>query len=338
MMYKRTLITDEPFEFEAGGRLEHLTIAYHTSKEAFVPGDKVIVICHALTANSDAEEWWPQLVGPGKLLDTQKYFILCVNMIGSPYGSSGPASLKDDGTPYYFDFPKVTVRDMIRASILVRKHLGVGYVDLLVGSSIGGFQAFEWAVMEPDIIRNVAFMATAPRASAWLSSTMEAQRMALEADGTFRECKSLDGGKEGLKAARAQALISYRGYDGYCLTQSEPDEDTLFAGRVASYERYQGEKLARRFDAYSYYYLTYAVDSNNVGRGRGGVEKALSSIKAKTIVVSIDSDLLFPPKETRVWAGFIPGASYYEIKSQFAHDGFLLEWEQITGIIKPVLE
>lgn len=337
-MIKRLLVTEETFEFEAGGSLDHLPIVYHISREYRGAGDKVIVICHALTANSDAEEWWPQLVGPGKLLDTKKYFILCVNMLGSPYGSGGPASTKPDGTPYLFDFPKVTVRDMIRASIKVREHLGVDHIDLLVGSSIGGFQAFEWAVMEPDIVKKVAFMATAPRISAWISSTMESQRMALEADSTFLSCeKLLDGGKEGLKAARAQALISYRGYDGYCATQSESDTDTLFAGRAASYERYQGEKFAKRFDAYSYWYLTYAVDSNNVGRGRGGVEKALKGIKAETVVVAIDSDNIFPPKEVKSWAKFIPGAKYYEITSLFAHDGFLLEHEQITKILEPII-
>ena len=336
-MLKRTLITDGPFVFEAGGCLEHLTVAYHISKDKYTPGDKVVVICHALTANSDAEDWWPQLVGPGKLLDTQKYFILCVNMLGSPYGSSGPAGLKEDGTPYYFDFPKLTVRDMVRASILVRKSLGVDHIDLLIGSSIGGFQAFEWAVQEPDIVRNAAFMATAPRVSPWLSSTMEAQRMALEADRTFRECASLDGGKEGLKCARAQGLITYRGYDGFCRSQSEPDPDTVFASRAASYQRYQGEKLAARFDAYSYWYLCWAVDSNNVGRGRGGVEKALGTIKAATTVVSIDTDLIFPPKEGRCWAEYIPGADYRVIHSDFAHDGFLLEYEQLTEIIEPIL-
>lgn len=336
-MFRQTLITEEPFEFEAGGSLPNLTVAYHVSKE-YREGDKVIVICHALTANSDAEEWWPQLVGPGKLFDTQKYFILCVNMLGSPYGSSGPVSINPaTGAPYLFDFPKVTVRDMIRASILVRKHLGVSHIDLLVGSSIGGFQAFEWAVMEPDVVRNVAFMATAPRISAWISATMESQRMALEADPTFRECTSIDGGKEGLKAARAQALISYRGYDGYCATQSETDQDTIFAGKAASYEKYQGEKFAKRFDAYSYWYLTYAVDSNNVGRGRGGVEKALSTIKSNSIVVAIDSDNIFPPKEVESWAKFIPNAKYHEITSLFAHDGFLLEHEQISKILEPII-
>jgi len=336
-MIRKTLITEEPFEFEAGGSIERLTIAYHTSKEKYSLDDKVIVICHALTANSDAEDWWPQLVGPGKLFDTERYFVLCVNMLCSPYGSSGPSSPKESGDPFYFDFPKTAVRDMVRASIMVRKHLGVDHIDLMVGSSIGGFQAFEWAVMEPEIIKNVAFIATAPRISAWISSTQEAQRMTLEADQTFRECRSLDGGKAGLKAVRAQALISYRGYDGFCITQSEESEDTLFAGRAASYERYQGEKFVSRFDAYSYIYLTYAVDSHNVGRGRGGVEKALGTIKANTTVVAIDSDLLFPPKELKGWAKFIPGAKYYEISSQFAHDGFLLEWEKLTKIIEPLL-
>lgn len=336
-MIGRTFISEEPFEFEGGGKIEHLKVAYHTSREKYTPGDKVIVICHALTANSDAEDWWPQLVGPGKLLDTRRYFILCVNMLGSPYGSSGPASLKDDGTPYFFDFPKVTVRDMVRASIMVRKSLGVDHIDLLLGSSIGGFQAFEWAVQEPDIVRNALFIATSPRATAWLSATMEAQRMALEADPSFRKCADLDGGKAGLKCARAQGLISYRGYDGYNLTQSEPDEDALFGGRVASYERHQGEKLAARFDAYSYWYLCYAVDSNNVGRRRGGVEKALGTIRANTVVVAIDSDLLFPPKEGRQWSGYIPGARFTEIHSLFAHDGFLLEYEQLTKIIEPIL-
>ncbi len=336
-MTGRTLVTEEPFEFEAGGRLDHLSVAYHVSKDKYVPGDKVVVICHALTANSDAEDWWPQLVGKGRLFDTDRYFILCVNMLASPYGSSGPSSAKPDGSPYFLDFPKVTVRDMVRASILVRKHLGIEHIDLLLGSSIGGFQAFEWAVMEPDIIGNVLFIATSPRVSPWLSATMEAQRMAIEADPSFRQCRSLDGGKDGLRCARAQGLITYRGYDGYCLTQAEPDDDTVFASRAASYQRHQGDKLVARFDAYSYWYLCYAVDSNNVGRGRSGVEKALSLIKASTTVVAIDSDLLFPPSEAQVWSKYIKGAVFKVIHSEFAHDGFLLEYKQLTDIIKPIL-
>ena len=337
-MRKCILKTEEPFAFEAGGSLPSIDIAYHTSDHSYTKGEKVLWICHALTANSDAEDWWPQLVGPGKLFDTDRYFVVCVNMLGSPYGSSGPASINPEtGMPFYFDFPKVTVRDMINASIAVRKHLGIDTIDLLVGSSIGGFQAIEWAVMEPDVFRHVIFMATAAKASAWLSAGMEAQRMALEADPTFRACESLDGGKAGLKCARAQALISYRSYEGYVRTQTDPDPDAFFPGRAASYERYQGEKLAKRFDAYSYYYLTYGVDSCNVGRNRGGVEAALKTIKADTTVVAIDSDGLFPVGEMQQWAQYIPGMHWHVITSAFGHDGFLLESEQLTEIIKPLL-
>lgn len=320
---------------EAGGFLPAARVVYHTSQEAWDGRRPVIWVCHALTANSDPEEWWPEMVGPGKALDTEKYFVACVNMLGSAYGSEGPAlDNPETGKPWLLDFPKVTVRDMVAASIAVRKLLGINKIDLLIGSSIGGFQAIEWAVTEPDVFRRCYFIATAPRVSPYLSATVEAQRMALEADPTFREARDLSGGAAGLKCARAQALISYRCFEGYGLTQSESDPDTLFAGRAASYERYQGEKLVRRqFDAYSYYTLCYALDSHNVGRGRGGVEAALSRIKARTTVVSIDTDGLFPPQEASAWARWIPGADYLEISSRFGHDGFLLETARLTAIL-----
>lgn len=335
-MIRHSLI-DDNFKFEAGGSLEKIEIVYHISP---VRNGKVIWICHALTANSDVEDWWPQLVGPGKLIDTDKYCVVCVNMLGSSYGSSGPSTINPaTGEPYYFDFPKITVRDMVNAGILVRKELGIEKIDLIIGSSIGGFQAIEWSVMEPEVIANAVFIATSPRISPWFSAMCEAQRMALEADPSFRECKDLSGGAAGLKCARAQGLISYRSYEGYRQTQFEADEDTLFAGRAASYERYQGEKLVRRnFDAYSYYYLCNALDSHNVGRGRGGIASALSDVKAETTVVGIASDGLFPVAEVRDMAALIPGASYKEIWSDFGHDGFLLENGQLTDIIKPILE
>ena len=216
----------------------------------------------------------------------------------------------------------------------MREHLGIEKVDLLIGSSIGGFHALEWAIMEGERIKAAAFIATAPRVSPWLSAWMEVQRMALETDPTFRACASLEGGSKGLETARAISLISYRSFDGYNLTQYETDEDCLFASRAASYERYQGEKLVKRgFDAYSYYYLLWCVDSQNVGRARGGVSNALAQIKAKSIVIAITSDGLFPPCESSEWAKYITGAKYYEIDSRFGHDGFLLETEQITRIL-----
>ena len=328
-----------PFTFETGPTLEAIDIVFHTSKPAPVPGEPVVWICHALTANSDPEDWWPSLVGPGKLFDTERMFIICANVPGSAYGSSGPRTIDPKtGKPYYFSFPEVTVRDMAATNLAVLDFLGIGKVDLLIGSSIGGFQAIEMATIRPDSFAKAAFIATAPRISPWLSATAEAQRMALEADPSFRACGSLDGGAAGLRCARAQALISYRCFRGYGKTQSEADPDTLFAGRAASYERYQGEKLLRRgFDAYSYYYLCNALDSHNLGRGRGGVDAALSLIKAETLVIEVDTDMIFPPEEVRSWYRSIPNVTLGHISSDFGHDGFLLEYDQLTTYLKPLL-
>ena len=370
-MQKHEYIYNHRFEFECGKSLSSLRIVFHTSplmkgespRDA-VCGRKVVWICHALTANSDAEDWWSGLVGKGRVLDPDKYLIVCVNMLGSCYGSSGPSEMKPDGRgPYLLDFPEVTVRDMVRANILVREHLGIGEIDFLLGSSIGGFQAVEWLVTEPDIIGSALLMATSARVTPWLTAWEEAQRMAIEADPTFRhpelllernECEGafaqfhsetsepradvfLRGGQAGLKAARAVALLSYRSYAGYNATQAESGDDTLFAGRAASYERYQGLKLSSRFDAYSYWSLSLSVDSHNVGRGRGGVAAALSSIRAKVTAVGIDSDGCFPPGEVREMASHIRGAEYAEITSAFGHDGFLLENEQIGSIVARIL-
>lgn len=331
-MHLHTLTTDN-FKFEVGDSIANLSIVYHTSPRQYQKGDRVVWLCHALTANSDPLDWWPEMVGKGCCVDPDKDFVVCVNIFGSAYGTTGPKNWVCNGNA--LAFPTFTVRDTARLFTLVREYLGIEQVDLLIGSSIGGFHALEWAIMEGDIIKKAAFIATAPRVSPWLSAWMEVQRMALEADPTFRTCKNIDGGRKGLEAARAISLISYRSFDGYNLTQYETDDDCLFANRAASYERYQGEKLVKRgFDAYSYYYLLHCVDSQNVGRHRGGVEKALSLIKAKSIVISITSDGLFPPCESSEWAKYIPNSKYYEIDSRFGHDGFLLETEQITQILQ----
>ena len=339
-MIKHEYIHDGTFEFEAGGSIEGLKVAYHTSERPWQKDDerKVIWICHALTANSDAEDWWPELVGPGKLFDTEKYFVVCANMLGSPYGSSGPSTIDPKtGRPYFLDFPSVTVRDIVRANDLVRKHLGIGKIDFMVGGSIGGFQSLEWAVMEPDVIKTVVGIACSVKCTAWLAAYNESMRMALEADPTFREAKDLKGGEAGLRCARSIALISYRSYAGYNATQWEKDEDCLFAERAGSYQRYQGKKLSDRFDAYSYYYLCASADSNNIGRGRGGVDAALGTIRSESILIGIDSDQLFPVCEQKHIASCIPGAVYHEITSEFGHDGFLLENDQLTAIIEPLL-
>lgn len=346
MRWNKLRIEDD-FAFEAGGNVSGIEVVYHTSDRDYTKGERVVWLCHALTANSNPMDWWPEMVGKGCCIDPEKDYVVCVNIFASPYGTTGPRSAfevdgekgsnrpagcsnssKGEGP---LDFPRVTVRDMARLFPIVRKYIGIEKVDLLVGSSIGGFQALEWAIMEPEVIERAAFIATAPRVTPWLGAWMESQRMAIEADPTFKACESLAGGQKGLEAARALSLISYRTFDGYNLTQAEADEDCLFAGRVASYERYQGEKLVKRdFDAYSYYYLTWSVDSHNVGRKRGGVAAALREIKAKSVVITITSDGLFPPVEGKEWAAWIPGAKYVEIESKWGHDGFLLETEAIA--------
>lgn len=280
------------------------------------------------------------MVGKGKLLDTDKYFVICANMLCSSYGSSGPASLKPDGKPYLFDFPNITIRDIVHAQILLRQHLGIGQVDLLIGASIGGFQAVEWAVTEPKVIRKAAIIATAARISPWLTAWEETQRMTLEADPTFRTPPPedpLSGGRAGLRAARAIALISYRSYEGYCLTQGEKDPDTLYARRACTYQQHQGDKLAGRFDAYSYYYLSVALDSHNIGRGRGGLDAALGRIEAQCVFIGIDSDRLFPLQEQKYMAERVRGSRFHSISSAFGHDGFLLEYKQLADIFNSTL-
>lgn len=339
-MIRHEYIHKGTFRFEAGGEIQGLKVTYHCSDRLWEKGDsrKVIWICHALTANSDAEDWWPELVGPGKLFDTEKYFVVCANMLGSPYGSSGPSTINPEtGKPYFLDFPKITVRDIVRANSLVRQHLGIEKIDLMVGGSIGGFQSVEWSIMEPEVIRKAVYIACGARVTPWLTAFNESMRMALQADPTFRECADLHGGEAGLRCARSIALISYRSYEGYNATQWEKDDDCLFADRAGSYQRYQGKKLSDRFDAYSYWYLCGSVDSNNAGRGRGGVKAALESIKAECTVIGIDSDGLFPTEEQKFIAEAVPGAVYHEITSRFGHDGFLLENDQLTSIIRPLL-
>ena len=339
MRYNK-LVIDKPFQFENGGSLDHLELVYYTSDRPYRPGETVVWICHALTGNSNPEDWWPQLVGRGKLFDPDRYFIVCVSMLCSPYGETGPASVNPaTGRPYFFDFPLTTVRDIVSAEILVRKELGISRIALMLGPSIGGFQALEWVIMEPEVVRDVVFLATATRVTPFMTAFNESQRLALEADPTFREARDLSGGSAGLACARSIALISYRTYAGYNLTQAEQEEDTLFADRAASYQRYQGQKLLRRnFDAYSYWYLTYALDSMNVGRGRGGVEAALSRIQAHCMMISIDSDVLFPPSHGRATVAALRYADYREIHSAFGHDGFLVENDQLTAILQPMLE
>lgn len=326
----------EPFVLESGEVLPELTIAYSTVGEMSKRHNNVVWVCHALTANSDVEDWWPHTVESGAILDPAEHYVVCANILGSPYGTTAPLHTNPNtGEPYYGDFPDFTIRDIVRAHQIMADVLGVGEVDTILGCSVGGFQALEWAVMEPKRFKRMVLVATAAKASPWCIAIDETMRMAIRADRTFGERRD-DAGMEGLSAARAIALLTYRGFHGYNITQQNGDE-RIDDHRASSYKRYQGEKLCRRYNVYSYYSILNSFDTHDVGRGRGGTEKALSTIEAETIVVGITTDILFPPADLRELTTQIPNARYTEIESLFGHDGFLVEHEQFNKMLLPVM-
>lgn len=328
----------EPFELELGGKIQNLTIAYDTYGTLAEGGSNAVWVCHALTANSDVADWWPHTVEKGAFLDPEKCFTVCANIIGSCYGSTGPLSVNPaTGKPYYGDFPRLTIRDMARAHSLLADHLRLRRIHALVGSSVGGFQAVEWIAAEPRRFGRLVLIATDVKASPWSIAIDETQRMAIRADATWGEPRA-DAGAAGLAAARAIGLLSYRGGEGYNLTQQDPESDTLPDDhRACTYQRHQGDKLVKRFNAYSYMTILDAFDTHDVGRGRGGVDAALRRICCPTMVVGLTTDIIFPPAEQREIARRIPGAVYREISSPLGHDGFLVEHGQLNAILNDFL-
>lgn len=333
----QTLPTSAPFILENGATLPYLDIGYHTYGTLNAAKDNVVWVCHALTGNSDAAVWWDGLIGRGRLFNPEEYFIVCANMLGSCYGSSGASSVNPTtGEPYFRSFPQVTVRDMVRAHILLREALGIEKIHVGLGGSMGGQQLLEWAILEPTVFEAIIPMATNAKHSPWGIAFNESQRLALEADATFFEDR-LDAGLAGLKAARSIGILSYRNYETFGKTQPEIDNDKLDGYRASSYQAYQGKKLTRRFNAHSYWQLSKAMDSHNVGRGRGSAEEALAQIQARTLVVGISTDILFPSEEQRFLAEHIPDAEYVEITSPYGHDGFLIEFAALTDILQEFL-
>ncbi len=307
----------DPIVLECGDTLQNVKIAYSTWGNLNDQKTNVVWIFHALTANGNPHEWWSDMVGYGKVIDPQKHFIICANMLGSCYGTTGPKNM---------NFPLVTVHDMIKAHKMLKSHLQIDHIHLGIGGSMGGQQLLEWAVQEPDLFEFIAPLATNAYHSPWGIAFNEAQRMALE---------NIDSAK-GLEAARAIAMLSYRHYDTYQASQKDVDQrwDDFSA---SSYQRYQGEKLRKRFSVQSYYYLSKAMDSHHLGRHFGSAEAALKRIKSKALVIGINSDILFPPHEQEFLARWIPNAQVEIISSKFGHDGFLTEANTITQLLKDFL-
>ncbi len=331
----KSFVYDKPFLLETGAELPGIEINYYTYGTLNAEANNVVWICHALTANADAREWWPGMVNEHCVIDPEKYFVVCANILGSCYGSSGPLSINPiTNQPYYHTFPPITMRDMVQAHILLRKHLQIDKIHLLIGGSMGGYQALEWAVMESDRIEQLFLLATSPTESAWGIAVHTAQRLAIEADASWKLAQQ-DAGKNGLKAARAIGMLTYRNYGIMVQTQSETDAEKLDNYKASSYIQYQGNKLSDRFNAYSYWLLTKALDTHHIARGRGGdTDTVLRNIQQRTLIIGISSDILCPIVEQQHMAEQMPNATLIEIDSVYGHDGFLVEVEKISGALK----
>jgi homoserine O-acetyltransferase/O-succinyltransferase len=323
---------------ESGFILPGYHLGYHTMGKLNADKSNVIWVFHALTANSNPAEWWPGLVGSGNFIDPEKYFIVCVNMPGSCYGSVGPLSTSVvTGDPYFHNFPYFTTRDMIRSYQPLKNFLGINRIKIGIGGSMGGQQLLEWAIEEPELFEHIVPIATNAFHSPWGKAFNASQRLCIELDPEWKRSDP-EAGMRGMKIARGLALLSYRNPETYSTFQSDSDFNLLGPYKSESYQIYQGEKLAARFNAFSYYCLSQGMDAHQVGRKRGSVVAALTMIKAKTHVIGILSDLLFTEKEQVFLAEHIPGATINMIPSVYGHDGFLLEFEAISNILEDFLK
>ncbi len=330
-----TFLYKKRFQLESGLSLPQLEIAYHTYGKLNADKSNVIWISHALTANSDVFDWWAGLFGENDLFNPQDYFIVCANNLGSCYGTTGPLSINPDtNEPWFSYFPQITIRDMANTLQVLKNHLGIDKVHTLIGGSQGGQIAQEWVLQHPEVTDNLILIATNAQHSPWGIAFNESQRLAIKADRTYFG-NTVNGGEKGLQAARSIALLSYRNYHTYNSTQKNTGNNNINNHAASSYQRYQGEKLVKRFNAYSYVRLSEAMDSHNIARERAySIETVLNDIDIPTLVIAVTSDVLFPINEQQLLAKGIKNSVYKEIDSLYGHDGFLIETKQLTEHIK----
>ncbi len=324
---------------ECGRTLYEAPVAYRTWGRLNRAGDNAIVVCHALTGNTNADEWWGGLFGPGRALDPERYFIICPNVIGSPYGTVSPVTTDPaTGRPYGADFPEVTVRDTVRIHRRLADHLGVRKVALVIGGSMGGMQVLEWAFFG-DYVGRLAPIAVGGRHSAWCIGWSEAQRQAIYADARWNGGRydPEDPPDAGLSAARMMAMVSYRSHASF---ESRFGRDRMSSNgcgavfSVESYLRYQGKKLVGRFDANCYVRLTKLMDSHDISRARGDYYNVLRTIRQPALVVGIQSDVLYPLVEQEELAANIPGATLAVLDVPHGHDSFLIEQNTLNQLVK----
>ena len=313
-------------------------VAYQTWGALNERGDNGIVVCHALTGNTAIDEWWGGLLGPGKALDTDRYFIVAANALGSPYGSVSPLTKNPEtGRPYGIDFPKTSTRDTVMAHKRLLDHLGVRRIALAIGGSMGGMHALEWAFYG-EFVQAIAPIAVGGRHSAWCIAWSEAQRQAIYADPAWKAGRYSSDAPPvaGLAVARMIAMVSYRSMPSLKEKfgrQKMPGADEQRPFSVESYLRYQGDKLVGRFDANCYLRLTEQMDSHDVSRGRGAYPDVLRSIKQPTLVVGIESDVLYSLPEQKELVEYVPNASMRLLPSIHGHDAFLIELDSLNDIV-----
>jgi homoserine O-acetyltransferase len=330
-----TLELPGPFALESGARLPSLRVAYRTWGRLDEHGTNAVLVCHALTGSADVDRWWGALLGAGKALDPERDFVVCSNVLGGCYGTTGPTSPRPDGRPWGPAFPELSVRDIVRVQAALVSALGVRRLQLVVGGSLGGMQVLEWALLHPERVAAIAPLATSARHSAWQIAISETQRRAIAADPRWRggHYAADDPPTAGLAAARQVAMVSYRSresLDGRFGRERAPD------GRYAveAWLDHHGSALVERFDANSYVALTRAMDSHDVGRGRGGWREALARAAVPALVVAIDSDVLYPPLEQQELAAALPQARLVTLRSPHGHDAFLIEGEAVNALVR----
>lgn len=324
---------DEELRLESGESLSGFQISYTTQGHLTPKKDNVIWVLHALTGDANVQQWWGGLVGDDKFFDPTKHFIVCANLLGSCYGSTQPLSENPKtGKPYYYEFPNLTTRDLAKSLDLLREHLGIEKIDTVIGGSLGGQVALEWAYLLQNRLKHAIILASNAKASPWIIGFNEAQRMAIESDCTWGK-NHADAGKKGLETARAIGMLTYRHPETFLQNQTDTGEN-LDNYKISSYLRYQGLKLSNRFNALSYWILSKAMDSHNIGRGRGGTEKALSQIQSNVLAIGVDTDVLFTRTESQWISKHVPHGTYREISSIYGHDAFLIEFGQLNYILR----
>lgn len=354
-----TLFDARPHVLESGGRLAHVTVAYETWGELNADASNALLVLHALTGDSHATGpsglgqtqpgWWERVVGPGLAIDTTRFFVVCPNVLGGCQGTTGPAS-NDPATGFSYgsSFPTITIRDQVVVECALAHHLGIDQWSAVIGGSMGGQRALEWAVSFPDRVPRVVVIACGAQATAEEIALVSLQTRAIRADPLFRggdyyDAKPGDGPWRGMSLARGIGQVSYRSeieLDQRFGRGRQGDEQPMNGGRYAieSYLEYHGQKLANRFDANTYITLSQAMNHHDVGRGRGGIPAALRRISGSVTVAGISSDRLYPLRLQQELADLIPGAEKLTvIESLDGHDGFLTEHEQVGALIRAAL-